>query len=470
MEQVRVCRFCGHLNATEGPTRCDNCGFFSGLTTLARPEGEQLGRRQRLRFLRSRFLRLALVLGPVAGLAVWVMWGLFDLAPNPPGATTSISASIGPQTWAQARRTPQNTGFTPDPAPVPQKVLWTYASSRPLVTSPAVANDRVFLTTGDGRTVALDRQTGQLVWEYQTGIPSSSTPALAGGSVFFALRPGLVVALDQETGSFRWERDIKQPILASPVVANGTLYIGAAADTLYALDAATGVVRWAFNTSDWIISSVAYTEGTVVVTSQDNIVRIVETKTGRQLFLYDTGRRRRISTGGPAIQGDLVYFGSRGGRVWAIDLRAKTYPLERTIFFWKTNLYLWGVLPKPPVQKGSVWAKNIGGDVTQTPAIGHDKVYATNNQGKVIALDVATGTERWTTELGVEITAAPTVAGETVLIGTKDGMVIGLDAVSGIVLWDFKTDGKITGSPIVVGDEMYVVSHDGNLYAVAGAE
>ena len=348
----------------------------------------------------------------VIGLAVWGVVAFLDLGPNPPGATTSLSASTNPQAWAQGRRTPENTGFTPEQAPIPQTVKWTYATSMPLVSSPAVVDDRVYLTTEDGRTIALHRQTGQPIWEYRSDFPSSSTPAVAGDLVFFGLRPGLIVALDRETGTLQWEKDIRSPILASPIVVNGSLYLGTADSKLFVLDATTGQELWTFKVSDWIISSVAYAGDTVVVASKDNVVHIVGAKSGRNRLGYNTGRGRRIGAGGPAIQGDLAYFGTRGGKVWAIDRRATNYPLERTVLFWKTNLFVWGILSSPPVQKGSVWSKQVGGDVTQVPAIAHDTVYITNTQGKVIALDAATGENRWATELGMEITAAPTVAGK----------------------------------------------------------
>ena len=469
MEHVQVCRFCGHIDSVDDAGRCNHCRFFSGLTSVTRAEAKRISRGRRFSLLRSRLLRLGLVLALIAGLGVWVMWNLFDLAPNPPGATTNISASVGPHTWAQGRRVPQNSGFTPDPAPIPQKVKWTYATSQPLLSSPAVVEDRVYLTTEDGRAVALDRETGQEVWQYEGGSPSNTTPAVVEDLVFFTLRPGLVVALDRENGSLRWEKDIGNAILASPIVVNGTLYIGAADRKLYALDAATGRERWAFATSNWVISSVAYADDTVIVTSQDNLNYILDEQTGRKRLDYDTGRGRR-TLGAPAIKGDLVYLGSYGGRVWAINRRAKNHPLDGTILYWKTSLHLWGVLPNPPVQRGSVWAAQLEGDVTQTLAVAHDMVYVTNTDGKVFALDAATGTEEWATDLGVKITAAPTVAGRTVLVGTHGGAVFGLDGSTGAVLWDFKTGGKITGSPIVAGDTMYIASHDGKLYAVTDIE
>jgi eukaryotic-like serine/threonine-protein kinase len=443
--------------------------MFFELAIVPRLEAEQIARQRQRRVLRRRLVRLTVALAVVGSTTIWALGAYFDLGPSPPSATTNLGASIGPHTWAQIGRTPDNSGFTPEAAPFPHRVAWTYRTAKPLLASPAVVDPHVYLATGDGRTLALDRQTGQPVWELHSGWLSSSTPAVAGESVIFAVRPGRVVSLNRQTGAPHWDTHLKSPVLASPVVVNGTVYLGAADKTLYALDAATGRQRWAFATQDWIVSAVAYAGDRVIVASQDSRLHVVGADTGRQRLVYETGIGRHIGAA-PAVQGDRVYFCSVGGRVWAIDWRATTYPLERALLFWQSHLYLWGMRSTSPVQKGSVWSRRVAGDVRHTPAVAHHTVYVTTSRGKVVALDAATGAERWQADVGVNITAAPTVAGTVVLIGTESGLVFGLDAHTGERQWEFKTEGKITGSPIVAGNTMYVVSHDGALYAVTGSQ
>jgi outer membrane protein assembly factor BamB len=443
--------------------------MFFDLAIVPHLEAQQIARQWRRRRLRRRLRRLIVALVVVGGATFWALGAYFDLGPKPPSATTSISATIGPDTWGQIGRTPDNSGFTPEAAPFPQHVAWTYRTSKPLLAAPAVVDSHVYLTTGDGRTIALDRHTGQPIWEFHTGWLSSSTPAVAGDAVIFAIRPGRVVSLDRETGALRWDTNLKMPILASPVVVNGTVYIGSSDKHLYALDAATGQPRWAFATQDWIVSAVAWAGDRVIVASQDSHLHVVGAETGRQRLVYETGIGRHIGAA-PAVHGDRVYFCSVGGRVWAIDWQVTTYPLERALLFWQTHLYLWGMLSKSPVQKGSVWIRRVGGDVRHTPAIAHDMIYVTTSRGQVMALDTTTGMERWRADVGVNITASPTVAGAVVLVGTESGVVFGLDVHTGARLWEFKTEGKITGSPIVAGETMYVVSHDGILYAVIRSE
>jgi len=466
---LRVCRACGHIDPADSRGGCPTCGGFFDLAIVPRAEAEQIARERRRRLLRRRLVRYGIALAFAGGATGWALATYFDIGIDPPSATTSISASVASDTWPQVRRTPENTGFIPDQAPFPHRVQWTYRTSAPLLASPAVAESHVYLTTGDGRTLALDRQTGHAVWEYRSGGPSSSTPAVAGELVVFAIRPGRVVALNRRTGARVWEADLKHPILASPIVMHGTVYIGTADKKLYALDAANGRQRWAFTARDWVVDAVAYANERVIVASQYSRVHVVSVQTGRERLVYDTGMGRHLGAG-VAIQGDRAYFGTARGRVWAIDWQATTYPLERAMLFWKVHLYLWGMLSQPPVQKATVWSRRVGGDVVHTPAIARDTAYVTTSQGKVMALDTGTGSTRWSVDLRMDITAAPTVAGTSVLIGTKRGVVFGLEANTGEVLWEFKAASEISGSPIVVRDTMYVVSSEGTLYAVTRAQ
>ena len=478
LDQVLVCRVCGHINQMvgepagqpAGPPRCDNCWSPAAFDSISETQGEVLDRRRRIRrrlrfFLNNRWMLLFAL--AVAG---WTIFSMFDLGPlivRPSGATTAFAAYTGADSWSQVRRTPDGAGFTPDPAPFLGSIKWTVSTSGPLVTSPAVFEDTVFLTTEDGRTLALDRESGSLIWEHSNGFPSSSTPAVAGDLVVFGLRPGPLIALNRHNGELEWEIDLESAILASPIIVDGTIYLGAADNKLHAVDLATGHQRWEFASNDWIISTVAHADESIVLTSKDQFVYVVDTNTGRRRLIYDTGRSRRISRGGPAIYGDMAYFGSKDGRAWGINRLGKTKVFERGILYWRTNFFLWGFTSQPPVQKGTVWSRIVGSDLTLTPAVAKGVTYFADREGKVIALDASNGDKLWDAEFDSDITAPLTVAGDTVLVGTGAGTVYGLDTATGNVMWRFQTGGQIIGSPIVAGDTMYVSSKDGKLYAVA---
>ena len=417
-----------------------------------------------------KFLRHSVLITTLAiafSLVFWQLVAIFDVVPRvfpPAEALGDAIPSLAPGDWGQVGRTAENSRFTPDDAPIPTQIKWTFSTSRPILSSPSVVEGRVYLSSDDGRLVVLDAESGDLIWEYSTDARSSSSPAIVGDLVIFAVRPGLLTALDRVTGTMVWEVDLKSPVYASPVVGDGTVFIGSGASKLFAIDALTGEMRWASPTRDWIIAPAAIAGDTVVVASQGRVVDIFDVKNGRHRLKYDTGKVR--FGGAPAIQGNAAYFSSDGGLIWAIDRESQTYPMERFIFRVKLNLYVWQLISGRPIQRGSIWSKRIGGDINLPLAVTEDAVFAAKENGAVISRDAKTGREIWSTNVKSGVGVPPSVAGDTLMVGLEDGNLLGIDTTTGNMMWEFPIGSQITGSPIVAGDTIYVGAHDGNLYAL----
>ena len=190
---VLLCRFCGHLNDPLEPgARCAQCGAFSGLEAVAAGEARQRSRRVRLDFLRNRLVRVAVIVLPLLGLLMYVLWTYTGLPPDPPQPTTAMGDTAiapAPGDWPQAGGGAANVS-----AAVGSSVSidglpsasggWEYTAGAPIVAPPAVAGDRVYLTAEDGSVVALERDTGAVVWQYDSGLTAAVTPAVSDGLVF----------------------------------------------------------------------------------------------------------------------------------------------------------------------------------------------------------------------------------------------------------------------------------------------
>lgn len=470
MQEVRVCRACGHINPIDGARRCASCWLpLINAATMDRDQAEKLTRRRLPGFLRRPVLTLSLAV--IFGLVAWQLVVIFDVMPRvfpPAKASGDATPSLAPGDWGQVGRTAQGTRFTPEAAPIPGQIKWTFPTSRVLISQPSVVDGRVYLSTDDGRMVALDAESGIPVWEFVTGDRSSSSPAIVGDLVIFAVRPGLVIALDRDTGEQAWEVDLKSPIYASPVVGDGTVYIGSGASMLFAIDALTGKMRWASPTRDWVVAPAAYAGDTVVVTSQGRVVDVFDAKNGRRRLKYDTGKVRFGGT--PVIQGDLAYFSSDGGIVWAIERESQTYPMERFIFQVKLNLYVWQMISGRPVQRGSIWTKRVGASINLPLVVTQDAIYGVKGNGTVFSRGLTIGQPIWSTVIEAGVGVAPTVAGETVLVGDENGNVLGIDTNTGKIMWEFPVGAEITTSPIVAANTIYVGAADGALYAVTGQD
>ena len=324
MDLVRLCPVCEHINPSADAPRCRSCwAFLTDAATVSRAEAERRVGRVRIPAWRRRYVIAALAFA--LAFAVWRVVTAFDLVPlvfPPPGPKSDVSADAAPGNWAQVRGSANSAGYAPERAPVPQTVLWTFDAGEPLTNAPAVAGKQVFLSTEGGRTLSLDRNTGRVLWEYRSPFPSSSTPAVTGDLAVTAFRPGKVVALDRASGNVRWETELGEPLFSSPVIAGGRVYIGATDRDLHGLDAATGERHWSYTSDDWVNAPVSYDGDILALASRATRVELVETRTARRKFVYDVAGTRKVA-GGPVVRGDMAYFATQNGIVWAIDRNLK---------------------------------------------------------------------------------------------------------------------------------------------------
>jgi eukaryotic-like serine/threonine-protein kinase len=87
------------------------------------------------------------------------------------------------------------------------RVLWTHVSdptiykvspyrrdTRPLLSSPTIAGDKVFFGSADGHLYGLDLATGKKLWSFAVGAPVMSTPTISGNALFVAAYDGRLYA------------------------------------------------------------------------------------------------------------------------------------------------------------------------------------------------------------------------------------------------------------------------------------
>ena len=140
----------------------------------------------------------------------------------------------------------------------------------------------------------------------------------------------------------------------------------------------------------------------------------------------------------PAIVDGLVYFGSRDGKIYALNA---TSGIEQ-------------------------WEYQTGSWVDSSPIIVDGIVYFGSNDSNMYALDARTGEKLWSFKTPHAITSSPAVAGGAVYFGSEDYNIYALDKLTGRKLWKFKTGGLVTSSPTVDNGIVYVGSSDGFLYAL----
>ncbi|MDA3959780.1 MAG: PQQ-binding-like beta-propeller repeat protein [Planctomycetota bacterium] len=325
-----------------------------------------------------------------------------------------------------------------------------------------------------------------------------SSPLVAGGMVYGAscqLDPeggsfGAVFCLDATTGVEQWLCEVAAPgteryftgFYSSPALsADGqSLIIGQGLHTdfdaeLLCLDAATGAVRWTVATPLHLESSPAI-EGDLVVIGAGAVENADSGKPegdpdgrGNPGFVLGV----RISTGevvfrapvadpesAPILHQGICYIGSglNGSRVVALrtesDAELAAAGLKRV---------LWDV-PSPFPATGPITL------IDDTVLVGCGKgdiVHTVKDpEGRVLALDAATGATKWTVDMPDAVLGPIAVDGHFAAVPCRNGELVAIDiAAEGSVLWRsrIKDDQPILAGAAIAGESVYALTNTGFL-------
>ena len=106
----------------------------------------------------------------------------------------------------------------------------------------------------DWQLYALDLAHGWKVWEFAHNKPVISSPAVGDGKVFVGSVDGILYAVDASSGRERWRFQTEGQITSSPAYANDAVYFGGIDGKVYSLDAKTGLTALEF--PDWRVGAI----------------------------------------------------------------------------------------------------------------------------------------------------------------------------------------------------------------------
>ena len=242
------------------------------------------------------------------------------------GSLAAIDASNGQPRWVYAveherRFEAKNLhGYPPTSQTIPDAWdMW--------VSSPAVADGRVYFGSGDGNVYAVDVESGLLQWKFTTGDVVHGSPAVANGVVYVGSYDGKFYALDAASGQQKWvvpgrastrRSTTSRASRRRPPWSTGWSTSGSRDAHVYALDAATGRKKWDYPTSkSWVNTTPAVRDGLVyAATSDSSRFFALDARTGRLRFNFDA---KAYVFSSPALAGKLAYFGSHNGKLYAVD-------------------------------------------------------------------------------------------------------------------------------------------------------
>lgn len=106
----------------------------------------------------------------------------------------------------------------------------------------------------------------------------------------------------------------------------------------------------------------------------------------------------------------------------------------------------------------------IGAPFRSSPVISGGMLFFGNDDGRVHAINLTTGTEDWSFPTGSAVYATPLVVGDTVYVGSMDWNMYAIGRLNGTLLWSFPTNNSISSSAKYVDGVIVFSSYDGNTY------
>jgi len=232
-------------------------------------------------------------------------------------------------------------------------VLWTSSLTGEVAASPVVGGGKVFFVTTNGVVAAFDAASGQPLWTFTTGSPIFSAPAYIDGLLIVGTQDGTVYALrTQKTIANRsdriwWQRTFTGEHIVAPIkqgqpnilfedARNSRVFVATREGNLYAIRSADGTILWRRQAFGLLLHSpVVFSLGAsrwVSVASENGDLYIWNAATGdsyggRSPYVILS---RPISAA-PAFMDGVLFFSSRTGTLFGVDLSTGNYVMSITL-------------------------------------------------------------------------------------------------------------------------------------------
>ncbi len=316
-----------------------------------------------------------------------------------------------------------------------KNILWSSAVPLAGNSSPVVCAGRVYLTGGSEsrrEVYCFDADSGELKWT--TAVPGpapamqkdvaeaagyASPTATADGKHVVAIFPTGELLCLKTDGTRLWNKSLGVPDnqyghAASPIIWKGLVIVPL--------------------------------DQSIVPTAGKSVLLALDLETGKQVWQVKRNVPESWTT--PAILE-----------------RAGTTQLITAANPW--------VISYNPATGEEIWrAKCLTGEVTPSPAVAGDVVFAGVDGADLVAIkpdgkgDVSKSHVLWKASDGLPDIVSPVAGGGLVFLAMTDGNVTCVDAGTGKTVWQETVDAQFHGSPALAGEKLYLTDRKGTTHVL----
>lgn len=199
---------------------------------------------------------------------------------------------------------------------------WIYPRTEdvigPIVGSPVVVNDTVYVCSSDGKVYALDITYGDEKWiSAPLGDKLWTTPMVKDEAIYVSTFDGHIYALSAEDGSsLPWVFEAETGFVSSPVLYEDIVFVGSFDSKLHAVRIGDDKPLWEFLGGNWFWAAPLVSDGIVYAGCLDGKVYALDTERGKESWEFDTGGRIVSS---PILVADSLVVATEPGNVFVIN-------------------------------------------------------------------------------------------------------------------------------------------------------
>ncbi|MCB0200406.1 MAG: PQQ-binding-like beta-propeller repeat protein, partial [Anaerolineae bacterium] len=315
----------------------------------------------------------------------------------------------------------------------------------------------IFAVDATGALNVLDAATGEPYWDGSVALGNwriHQQVAIGHGMVFVGpvdssnIPTGdkAVLALDLATGAERWRHPIHAGQLSDPLVSGDSVYVATADGYGMALNALDGRVRWREPIHGAYLSAAAADGGVVVFGGDGGVVTARSTLDGHLLWQFqaeDHSIWQASFPYSPVISDGVVYVTCWNRRCYALDS-------ENGEQLWASEM----TEKRPPLT---------------APLVGDESVIFCGHDRYVYCLDRTTGQRRWTQQFARPSNNTPFLIAGRLYVVPQDGKLHALDPATGKpdAKTFFETKGKVDTAWATDGQSIFLGDRNGGVYAIA---
>lgn len=307
---------------------------------------------------------------------------------------------------------------------------WIVQTGAGIYCSPAVEKDKVFVGDDLGRLTAYALKNGKKLWSFQSGKRIVGTPAVSEGIVVFGSADCKIYGLDAQNGNLLWTVEAAEPVLGAVTIENGIAYIGASDHTFRAVNIRTGEVKWAF------AGVRGYIETKPLVT--DN--KVIFGAWDNTLYALNKADGKELWkwTGG------LTRMHFSPAAVWPVAADGKVFITDPQ-----------RAMTAIDIETGNTVWRTFQSMVRETIGLSEDKerIYSKTMNDSIVCYSTKSNQPHklWASNAGFGYEHAPSMQVEkngVVFGSTKEGLIFALEAATGKVLWKHKTGNSLISTVV----------------------